>query len=443
VNGFVACLGDLDASSKVSIMLEALRHRAREGFGIISASHKEESKDPSEFTNSGNNYAIGYAVSSLNDKQFSEGVFHGEIFGPDNESHYLEDISQESLGIEDLCSKLRCIDGTFAFTFQTRYGAVIARYALGIRPLYFARIGKTLFLATEFKAFTAIGITGWDNFPPGTVLRYDRLSSKKYTFSSIDFSKSEVPQTNRRLLSLIESSVKSRASYIGREVAVAFSGGIDSVLLTSLLSRFCKVHPICVSVPGSQDEINATRAAALLGLDLDLVRIENSTISKISQEVSRLIELEGVMNLSIGIVLHEAAKRAYENGFSHIVLGQLADELYGGYSRYLALRNDSKRLRRTLYDDVANAHIGNFERDDKTTAPFVRTIVPYAYIPLVKFSLRMPLDSKIDSENGQRKKCLREAALLADVPQLLVVQDKKAMQYGSGVQKLVTKLQGL
>ena len=53
MNGFVACLGDLDASSKVSIMLEALRHRAREGFGIISASHKEESKDPSELLTQG------------------------------------------------------------------------------------------------------------------------------------------------------------------------------------------------------------------------------------------------------------------------------------------------------------------------------------------------------------------------------------------------------
>jgi len=98
-------------------------------------------------------------------------------------------------------------------------------------------------------------------------------------------------------------------------------------------------------------------------------------------------------------------------------------------------------LRRTLYDDVANAHVGNFERDDKTTAPFVRTIVPYAYVPLVKFSLRMPLESKIDSENGQRKKCLREAAIVAGVPQELAFQDKKAMQYGSGVQKLVSKLQ--
>jgi len=442
VNGFVACLGDLDAGSKVSVMLRALQHRAKKGFGIISDSQKEERRDPSEFADSGDNYAIGYAVSSVKDKQFSSGVFHGEIFGPDNESHYLEEISQESLSIENLCSKLSCMDGTFAFMFQTPNGAVIARDPMGIRPLYIARVGKTLFLATEFKAFTAIGLTGWDNFPPGTVLRYDQLSSKKFTFSSINFSDSEVPQTNRRLLSLIESSVRTRASYIGREVAIAFSGGIDSVLLTSLLSKFCKVHPICVSVQGSPDEVNATRAAALLGLDLDLVRIENLTIPLISQEVSKLIEVEGVMNLSIGIVLHEAARRAHETGFSHIVLGQLADELYGGYSKYLALRDDSKSLRRTLYEDVANAHIGNFERDDKTTAPFVRTIVPYAYVPLVKFSLRMPLDSKIDSENRQRKKCLREAALLADVPQVLALQDKKAMQYGSGVQRLVTKLQG-
>jgi len=441
VNGFVACLGDLDAGSKVSVMLRALQDRAQKGFGIISNGQIEERSDPSEFSDSGYNNAIGYAVSSVRDKQFSSGVFHGEIFGPDNESHYLEEITQESLGIDNLCSKLSCIDGTFAFIFLTPNGAVIARDPMGIRPLYIARSGKSLFLATEFKAFTAIGLTGWDNFPPGTVVSYDQLSTKKLTFSSINFSDSEIPQTNQRLLSLIESSIRTRAAYIGREVAVAFSGGIDSVLLTLLLSKFCTVHPICVSVPGSQDELNATRAAALLGLDLDLVRIENSTIPLISQEVSRMIEVEGLMNLSIGIVLHEAARRAHETGFSHIVLGQLADELYGGYSKYLALRDDSKRLRRTLYDDVANAHVGNFERDDKTTAPFVRTIVPYAYVPLVKFSLRMPLESKIDSENGQRKKCLREAALAAGVPQELALQDKKAMQYGSGVQKLVSKLQ--
>ncbi len=442
MNGFVACLGDPDARSKVPIMLRALQHRAMEGFGIISADHKEEGRAPPELAKLGKNYAIGYAVSSLNDQQFSEGVFHGEVFGPDSESHCLEEISQEDLDIQNLCSKLRCMDGAFAFILQTSNGAIIARDSLGIRPLYIARSGKALFLATEVKSLTAIGIAVWNTFPLGTVLRYDQLSSKKYTFSSIDFSKTEVPQTSQGLLSLIESSVRTRASYIGRTVAIAFSGGIDSVLIASLLSRFCKVHPICVSVADSPDEINAKKAAAMLGLDLDLVRIENAMLPHIIKDVSRLIESEGAMNLSIGIVLHEAAKRAHENGFSHIFLGQLADELYGGYSRYLSLTNNSELLRRTLYEDVANAHVGNFERDDKATAPFVRTIVPYAYLPLVKFSLSIPLDSKIDPQNGQRKKCLREAALLADVPQQLALQDKKAMQYGSGVQKLVTKLQG-
>jgi len=442
VNGFVACLGDPDASSKVSTMLGTLQHRAKEGFGTISSDHKEHGRSTPEFVESGKNIIIGYATSFVNDKQFSEGVFHGEIYGPDSESHCLDEISQEALDIQSLCSKLRCIDGTFAFILQTSSGTIIARDSLGVRPLYMARSGKALFVATEVKAFTAIGIKVWNTFPPGTVLRYNQLSYTNYVFSSIDFSEAKPKQTSQGLLALIESSVRTRASYIGKEVAVAFSGGIDSVLLSSLLSRFSKVHPICVSVADSPDEINAKKAAEMLGLDLDLVRIEDAMIPQISQDVSRLIELEGVMNLSIGIVLHEAAKRAYEKGFNYIVLGQLADELYGGYSRYLALRNNSELLRRTMYEDVTNAHVGNFERDDKTTAPFVRTIVPYAYLPLVKFSLRMPLDSKIDPDNGQRKKCLREAALLAEVPLELALQDKKAMQYGSGVQKLVSRLQG-
>ncbi|HLE34339.1 MAG TPA: asparagine synthase-related protein, partial [Nitrososphaerales archaeon] len=59
---------------------------------------------------------------------------------------------------------------------------------------------------------------------------------------------------------------------------------------------------------------------------------------------------------------------------------------------------------------------------------------------LVKYVVNLPVNLKLDSKTGARKIILREAAKTFGIDDELAGREKRAMQFSTGIYKIVSKL---
>jgi len=99
-------------------------------------------------------------------------------------------------------------------------------------------------------------------------------------------------------------------------------------------------------------------------------------------------------------------------------------------------------VREALYRDMAASHETNFQRDYPVCAFHgVELRLPLTDMELVHFSLSLPVNLKIESEeDGLRKRVLRRVAQLLAMPEFIVNRPKRAVQYATGVDKALRRL---
>ncbi len=210
---------------------------------------------------------------------------------------------------------------------------------------------------------------------------------------------------------------------------VALSGGVDSALVARLANRPC----IVVGLDGSHDLSHARRAAELMGLSLKWVTVDPARIEEALRSVLPVIPDRDPVNASIAATLFFVSEWAGQQGYSRILAGQGADELFAGYSRYLQsdslaadLERDFAGLARQIVRDgaVAALHGTSFS-------------LPYLDLEVVAAVRAIPVQMLI--KDGVRKWPLR---LVAEkyMPKEIAWHDKKAMQYGSGIMKEMERL---
>jgi len=129
----------------------------------------------------------------------------------------------------------------------------------------------------------------------------------------------------------IETAVALRRD----EGIVALSGGVDSALIAALAGREC----VAVGIEGSHDLRRARLVADELGLHLECVTVREKDIEGALREVLRVIPKKTPVDTSIATTLYFVAEWAGEHGYERILAGCGADELFGGYARYLKSEN--------------------------------------------------------------------------------------------------------
>ncbi|MDG6910590.1 MAG: asparagine synthase [Nitrososphaerota archaeon] len=219
-------------------------------------------------------------------------------------------------------------------------------------------------------------------------------------------------------------------------VAVAFSGGVDSSVLAACAKRHGRVIACTGYSDRSRDGARSAAAADALGIELVATRLTEESVAR---ELSRM-ELPfapTLMDRSLWCLYSVAAQSAKAAGSRVMLLGQLADELFGGYAKYAsALEAGGEEAARSLMESDFDgyAHRGKI-RDVGACSPWVQPRFPYADEDLVKQAASIPLSYKITPTS--RKEVLRRAAVLLGVPEGIATAPKKAAQYSSGSQKLV------
>jgi asparagine synthase (glutamine-hydrolysing) len=227
----------------------------------------------------------------------------------------------------------------------------------------------------------------------------------------------------------LEDAIITAVRLRSDEGVTALSGGVDSSLVAALAQREC----VAVGLAGSHDLVRARHAAGLLGLHCTEVGITPAEIETALPEVISAIPKKDPVNTGIALTMYFVARWAGEHGYRRILAGQGADELFGGYARYLTSPN--------LDDDLARDIAGlEFQavRDQAVAALFGTYLsMPYLDIRVVRAARAIPACEKV--RDGQRKIPLREIAA-RHIPQELAGYEKKAMQYGSGVWGELKKL---
>ena len=95
-----------------------------------------------------------------------------------------------------------------------------------------------------------------------------------------------------------------------------------------------------------------------------------------------------------------------------------------------------------MFEDVVRVHESNLERDVKICHFHgVELRLPFASYQLAEFALALPIALKIERDAGSlRKLVLRKAAEDMGLPASIAAKPKKAVQYSTGINRVLKKL---
>jgi asparagine synthase (glutamine-hydrolysing) len=438
-------------------MLGVLSHRGSDSFGIGS-SHEIVIKNDLENLRSERTHSdvlIGQNFAQLLQRDKAQPVqshdstlvFEGRLFPPPAEGE-VNFAARKSLYVEDEAIRfIRKFDGSYTFATAADNSIIVGRDAVGTYPLYFGESKDVCALASERKALWTAGITNIDSFPPGKLALVDKTGFHFKTSKAITQPRVQrvgMQRAAQQLEDVLVQSTNARVSDAG-EVAVAFSGGVDSSVVASI-ARACNVdvHLIYVALEETDETRFANRAAEALDLRLHVAEYTLNDVEEILPTVLWLIEEPNPVNVSIATPIFWVAEQAAELGLSLLLAGQGGDELFGGYKRYL---EDFEKyglagLQTRLYKDVMSSHTVNFHRDNKVCAFHKLELrMPFADRRVIELALSLPARLKIASPKDElRKRVLRQTAENLAIPEFISKKPKKAIQYTTGVNQAIRRL---
>ncbi|WP_158058876.1 asparagine synthase C-terminal domain-containing protein [Halorussus halophilus] len=325
------------------------------------------------------------------------------------------------------------LSGTTGFAGRLPDGRLV-RDVLGRQPLFYDRDDAAAW------SFDPSDLDTPESVPAGHVCPAGASDAPAEEFEQI-FSLPDPAlfEDDRRAVTELRDALAASLDVTASDsLAVAFSGGVDSAVVASAFDAPLYV----VGFPESHDVAAARQAARLMDRELDVIELSLSDVEDAVPEVARETNRTNAMDVSIALPLFLAGKRAAEDGYDRLAVGQGADELFGGYAK-VARAPEDPRVEADTVRGAAREVVGTLpaqlERDVLALrGAGVEPVAPLLDDQVVRVALRLPGELLVDSR-GERKKALRLAAR-EFVPDPVAFREKKAVQYGSLVSRELDRL---
>lgn len=238
-----------------------------------------------------------------------------------------------------------------------------------------------------------------------------------------------IPKLSELLINAVKKRVKGK-------VGIAFSGGVDSTLMAFICSKLNIDFVLYnVGVTGAADLEWAKKIADYYKWNLKQIEIDIKKAEETIQKVVKIIPDPSVVKVGVAcpelLVLEEAKKDKCD-----VVLGGLgSEEIFAGYDRHLKAKDK--------HNECWNGLKGIYEKDLSRDLAVIESVeinvaCPYLDKELVKFA--MTIDPILKINDKEKKIILREAAVYIGLNKEFACRPKKAAQYGSNFDKVISKL---
>ena len=328
---------------------------------------------------SDNNYVIGFNGEIYNYKYLrSQLIGKGHKFKGNSDTEVLLNAFLE-WGV-------KCVDkirGMYSFViFNKRIKKIyVFRDPLGIKPLYYIKKNSNFVISSEIKSILKFYpeekiineeivfryITrGWAddteltffknlrNIPPGTYVEVDQANfhtiTKFLSYFNVEKNRKKIQFNPIEFRDKLEDSISSHL-ITDAPLAFTLSGGLDSSTLTSLSSKLSnkheKIKAFSVLPPETRDEsLWINDIVTHLNINHEYVDVNIDDIYRVFDNV---VDAQDEPFLSSNILFQFILrKRISEYGYKVVIVGEGADEVLGGYKRFVnpylsALKKENKK----------------------------------------------------------------------------------------------------
>ncbi len=243
-----------------------------------------------------------------------------------------------------------------------------------------------------------------------------------------------------KLAEMLIEALSNYLSTIGdREVYLSYSGGIDSTLLLLVAEKMgIETRIVTASTPGSGEEERVVEALEMLGIgaNIHIALIDEENIDRYLDIASRYIDTSNPILLPIAIAEYAAMSQVPSN--RRLIMGQGADELFGGYDKY---RREYEHFRTANLIDISILQYTTTQLEWRIASDLgIYVDYPYTHVEAIETSLQTPSRYKVmDRNDRHRKWVIRKALEILGAPKELYMRPKKAMQYSTGLKKLIKR----
>ncbi|MCS7126702.1 MAG: asparagine synthase-related protein [Aigarchaeota archaeon] len=338
------------------------------------------------------------------------------------------------ISIEAFLKTLNDLGGFFSGFIVDEERVLFFRDHVGSIPIVF-KIEDGSIASAPFSRI----LEGGEHIPPGRIVEWKNSSLKIYKWYSRKRSSGDyIGELSDRLHQSVSNNILEDST-------IAFSGGLDSLLLTYIALKIEKKFT-CITV-GTSDAVDlewAEEAASTLGLDLRKIILSNDLVKEVVGFLSPRLPRKTIMDLSLASIFYIVASNSVREV---VISGQGADELFGGYYKYfeMAYQKGLKYVEGRMLRDLLMLHKTNIERDYSACSLVgKRFVMPYLDRSVYDLAISIPVEVKLVGEDRViRKLILKKVAKLLGIPEKLVERPKKAAQYSSNIQKSIKKVVGV
>lgn len=353
---------------------------------------------------------------------------------------------------------LDVLDGVFAFVLiDNKSGEIyVARDIYGVRPLFCSlqegpdstkekeqeqEQYNRIFFASELKMIHELTTHKICQFRPGSYSKYVFNNSiwcqeEKY----VGYHEGCITQSSawyyNEIREKLISSVKKRIDATERPIACLLSGGLDSSLITSIVSSFMDtqgktVETYSIGLEGSEDLKYARLVANFLNTDHHEIVVSEDDFLQAIPEVIKIIESYDTTTVRASVGNYMVAKYIKEHSDAKVIFnGDGSDEVTGGYMYFhkapdsLTFDNECKRLLKDI------CYFDGLRSDRCISCHGLEARTPFLDKEFVRNYLSLPYQKRYHAGQKQCEKYLLREAFGSYLPAEVLFRTKEAFSDG-------------